>query len=118
MKSFQIVLGLLLAAGATNAQQYSISTIAGIGQVQGYFGDTGPATSAQLDFPLRVTVDSKGNFYLADYYTYVVREVSGGTINTVVGIPTGPLFGFLGDGGPAIEGQISDVHGLAVDSSG
>jgi trimeric autotransporter adhesin len=118
MKSLQILLGLLLAAGAATAQQYSISTIAGIGTVQGYFGDTGPATSAQLDFPLRVTVDSKGNFYFADYYTYVVREVSGGTINTVVGIPTGPTFGFLGDGGPAIQADISDVHGLAVDSSG
>lgn len=77
MKSLQIVLGLLMAVGAGTAQQYNISTIAGIGQARGYSGDTGPATSALLDFPLRITVDSKSNFYFADYYTYVIREVSG-----------------------------------------
>ena len=126
MKSFQIVFGLLLAAGAASAQQYNISTIAGIPGAMGYFGDLGPATGAVLDYPLRVTVDSKGNFYLADYYSYVIREVSGGTINTVVGKPieivdcseTGPVFGFSGDGGPATQADISFVQGVAVDSSG
>src|ERR1017187_7645260 len=85
MKSLQIVLGFLLAAGAVTAQEYNISTVAGIGQVQGYFGDTGPATNAQLDFPLRLAVDSKGNFYIADFLTFVVREVSSGTITTIAG---------------------------------
>jgi uncharacterized protein (TIGR03437 family) len=113
MKSLQIVSGLLLAACAATAQQYTISTIAGIGTVQGYYGDTGPATSAQLDFPFRVAVDSKGNFYIADYLTNVVREVSGGIITTIAG--TGS-FGFQGDNGPGIQAFISDVHGLAVDS--
>jgi uncharacterized protein (TIGR03437 family) len=118
MKSLQIFFGLLLAAGAGVAQQYTISTIAGTPGVQGYYGDLGPATGGQLDYPLRVTLDSKGNFYIADYYTYVIREVSGGTINTVAATPTGPTFGFGGDGGPAIQAQISDVHGLAVDLNG
>jgi uncharacterized protein (TIGR03437 family) len=129
MKSLKIVLGLLMAVGASTAQQYNISTIAGVGLIRGYSGDTGPATSAYLDFPLRVTVDSKGNFYFADYYTYVIREVSGGTINTVVGIPvtintstdtdqTQPTFGFQGDKGPATQAEISFVDGLAVDSAG
>jgi uncharacterized protein (TIGR03437 family) len=120
MKNLQIVFGLLLAAGAATAQQYNISTIAGIGNVQGYFGDTGPATNGQLDFPLRVAVDSKGNFYIADYLTYVIREVSGGTINTIVGCGypcTSTTFGFSGNGGPGTEAEISDVHGLAVDSN-
>jgi uncharacterized protein (TIGR03437 family) len=115
MKSFQIVLGLLLAAGAATAQQYNISTIAGVGTVPGWFGDTGAATSAQLDFPLRITVDSKGNYYFADYYTYIVREVSGGTINTIAGDGTP---GFVGDKGPAIQAELSTVDGLAVDASG
>jgi hypothetical protein len=65
-KSIRIILGLLLAASAASAQQYTISTVAGISTVQGYFGDTFPATSAQLDFPLRVAVDSKGNIFIAD----------------------------------------------------
>jgi uncharacterized protein (TIGR03437 family) len=115
MKSTQIVFGLLLAAGAATAQQYTISTVAGIGTVEGYYGDQGPATQAPLDFPFKVAVDSKGNFYLADYYTYVVREVSGGVINTVAGSATP---GFQGDGGPGIQAEITFVHGLTTDSNG
>ena len=115
MKSLQIVLGFLLAAGAVTAQEYNISTVAGIGQVQGYFGDTGPATNAQLDFPLRLAVDSKGNFYIADFLTFVVREVSSGTITTIAGDGT---FGFLGDGGPGVQAELTDVHGLAADANG
>src|SRR5450631_4377901 len=106
MKIHHIVLGLLLAAGAATAQQYTISTIAGIGGVQGYFGDGGAPTGAELDFPYRVAVDSKGNYYIADYLTNVIREVtSGGIIGTIAG--TGS-FGFQGDGGPGIQAFISD----------
>src|SRR5580658_8848034 len=117
MKNLEIVLGLLLAAGAATAQEYNISTIAGIGLVQGYFGDTGPATNAQLDYPLRLAVDSKGNFYIADYLTHVIRAVtaSTGVINTIVGTGT---FGFSGDTDPGIQAEITDVHGLAVDAKG
>src|SRR3984885_14393462 len=109
MKRTQIVFGLLLAAGAATAQQYPISTVAGIGTVEGYYGDLGPATQAPLDFPFKVAVDSKGNFFIADYYTYVVREVSAGTIATVAGDATP---GFQGDGGPGIQAEISFVKGL------
>jgi uncharacterized protein (TIGR03437 family) len=117
MKSLPIIFGLLLVAGAASAQQYTISTVAGIGTVQGYFGDAGPATSAQLDFPLRVAVDSKGNIYIADFLTQVIREVTAGTgiINTIAG--TG-AYSFGGDAGPAIQGQISDVHGIGVAPNG
>src|SRR6476620_10364219 len=94
MKTFQFVLGLLAASAAT-AQPYTISTVAGTGLVQGYLGDGAPATSAQLDFPLRVAVDSRNNFYIADYLTWVVREVTAaGIISTIAGDGT---FGFQGD---------------------
>jgi len=115
MKSTQIVLGLLLAAAAATAQQYTISTVAGIGTVESYYGNLGPATQAPLDFPFKVAVDSSGNFYIADYYTYVVREVSAGIINTIAGDSTP---GFQGDGGLATVAEISFVHGLATDSKG
>jgi uncharacterized protein (TIGR03437 family) len=116
MKICHIALGLCLAVGVASAQQYTITTIAGIGTAQGYIGDGGPATSAELDFPFRVAVDSKGNFYIADYLTHVIREVTAaGVISTIAG--TG-AFGFQGDGGPGIQAILSDVHGLAVDSSG
>jgi uncharacterized protein (TIGR03437 family) len=115
INTFRTIFGLLLAVSAASAQQYTITTVAGIGTVQGWYGDTGPATSAQLNFPLRIAVDSKGNYYFADFLTQLIREVSGGTINTVVG--TG-AFGFQGDNGPGVQAIISDVHGLAVAPNG
>jgi uncharacterized protein (TIGR03437 family) len=115
MKSFQFVLGLLAASAAT-AQQYTISTVAGTGLVQGYFGDGAAATGAQLDFPLRVAVDSTNNFYIADYLTWVVRKVTAaGIISTIAGDGT---FGFQGDNGPGFQAKLTDVHGLAVDAGG
>jgi len=115
MKSITIVFGLLAGATALTAQQYTISTVAGIGTVQNYFGDGGPATSAQLDFPFKVAVDAKGDFVLADFYTFVVRQVVGGTINTIAG---NAMYGYTGDGGPGAQAMISYVHGLAYDPGG
>jgi hypothetical protein len=42
----------------------NISTVAGTG-TQGYSGDGGPATQAQLAFPIAVAVDNAGNLYIA-----------------------------------------------------
>lgn len=116
IKSLQTILGLLLAASGASAQQYTINTVAGIPTVQGWFGDTGPATQAQLDFPTRVAIDSKGNIYFADFLTQIVRQFTvGGNINTIAGTGT---FGFQGDNGPAVQALISDVNGVAVSPSG
>jgi hypothetical protein len=50
-----------------------ISTVAGTG-VNGYTGDTGPATAAQLSNPRGLAVDAAGNLYIAD--SAAVRKVS------------------------------------------
>jgi sugar lactone lactonase YvrE len=52
----------------------TISTIAGNG-TGGYNGDGIAATSAELNSPTGVAVDSSGNVYIADYFNFRIREV-------------------------------------------
>jgi NHL repeat len=53
-----------------------IYTVAGNGTA-GYTGDGGPATSAELTFPMGVAVDNAGDLVVADSYNYVIRVVAG-----------------------------------------
>lgn len=110
-----VAVAAALFAGTLSAQLYTSSTIAGSPEYLGYGGDGGPAVSAQLSGPIAVAVDSKGNFYIADYGNNVIRKVfANGVINTFAGTAK---FGYSGDGGPATAAQLSTVHGLAVDAS-
>ena len=60
-----------------------IETIAG-NENNGYSGDGGPATEARLDHPSGMTVDSKGNLYIADRSNSRIRMVdTNGIITTV-----------------------------------
>src|ERR1017187_8699646 len=62
-----------------------ISTFAGNG-TPGYAGDGGSATSAELNAPQGVAVDSANNVYISDTGNNVVRVVnSNGTIRTIAG---------------------------------
>jgi hypothetical protein len=89
-----------------------ITTIAGNG-AQGYSGDGGLATNAQLNAPSGVKIDGAGNLYIAD--GAAVRMVSpAGIIVTIAG--TG-VPGYSGDGGPATSAQLS-TWGLALDRGG
>jgi hypothetical protein len=56
-----------------------VRLLAGTGS-PGFSGDGGPATSAQLNDPRAVTVDSRGNAYIADYGNHAVRMVVGGAL--------------------------------------
>jgi len=56
-----------------------VRTFAGTG-VFGFSGDGGPAAEAQLRDPRAVTVDSRGNAYIADYGNHAVRMVVGGAL--------------------------------------
>jgi len=74
----------------------TIITVAG-SNINGYGGDGGPATSAKLNYPQGVKVDSAGNIYIADTNNHRIRKVSAvsGNISTVAGNGTA---GFSGDG--------------------
>ncbi|MFE9853176.1 RICIN domain-containing protein [Streptomyces sp. NPDC005576] len=89
-----------------------ITTVAGMNGY-GVKGDGGPATSAQLYYPIRVVLDSTGALYIADSSNHRIRKVApDGTISTVVGAAGK---GFSGDGGPAASAQLQNPYGLAVD---
>lgn len=93
----------------------TITTLAGTG-VAGYSGDGGPATSAKLNGPYRVTVDLAGNVYIPDSANGVVRKVSpNGIITTVVG--NGNI-GDSGDGGLATSATLNYPEAVAFDSAG
>jgi sugar lactone lactonase YvrE len=123
-----------------------INTIAGTGTA-GSSGDGGPATLAQVGYPVTVALDSVGNLYVGSYYG--ARKVSrDGTISTIQGGPyvavdaadrvvssyscgsinatttdgysqsvAGFNCGFYGDGGPALAAALN-VAGLAIDAGG
>ena len=93
-----------------------ISTIAGQGYLNsGYSGDGGQATDAKISTPYRVTMDGTGNLYIVTG-NHVVRKVApDGTITTIAG--TGAS-GYGGDGAPAVDAQLSQPYGIAVDNEG
>ncbi|MGH7596736.1 MAG: FlgD immunoglobulin-like domain containing protein [bacterium] len=91
-----------------------ITTIAGTGAA-GSAGDGGPATSAQLNEPVRVILDGVGNLYISDRAANRIRMVnSSGIITTVAG--TG-VAGFSGDGGPATLAQFNACNSVGIDGS-
>ncbi len=90
-----------------------ISTVAG----GGTGGDGGPATAAQLNGPNSVALDGAGNLYIADAHNNRIRKVDAATgyISTVAGDGTS---GDDGDGGLAIEAQLAQPEGIALDGAG
>lgn len=56
-----------------------VRVLAGTG-ANGFSGDGGPATAAGLNDPRAITVDSRGNAYIADYGNHAIRMVVGGAL--------------------------------------
>jgi RHS repeat-associated protein len=103
-----------------------IYSIAGDGTA-GFSGDMGVATSAEIDGPIGVAVDSAGNVVFGDGGNNRVRVVAlhSGTyygvsmtaedIYTLAGDGTS---GYSGDGGLATSAELDDPHGVAVGPGG
>lgn len=118
----------------------NIQTVAGTGTACTTFtasscGDGGPASSAQLNLPEGVFLDSTGNIFISDTDDSVVRVVNtsaqpvtvagitipAGDIETVAGTfydsSNGSACQFTGAGGPATSAFLCEPNGLFVDSS-
>lgn len=92
-----------------------INTFAGTGNL-GYSGDGGPALSASLNYPWQITSDPSGNLYFVDYGNFVIRKITAsGIISTYAGNGTD---GYSGDGGPALQAQLTDPCGIECDMNG
>ncbi len=92
-----------------------ITTAAGNG-TNGYSGDGGAATNAELVSPAGVAVDATGNLFISDLGNNVIREVgTNGIITTVAGNGTN---GYSGDGGAATNAELYVPAGVAVDANG
>lgn len=94
----------------------NLTTVAGKVGSAGYSGDNGPATAAQLNSPLSVTVDPSNNIVIADTNNNVVRVVNtSGIIKTLAG--TGKP-GFGGDNGPATSALLYEPWTVSADLQG
>ena len=93
-----------------------ITTIAGTGTA-GYSGDTESATSATLNFPLGIAIDSSGNVFFTEFSNHILRKitVATGIISTYAGTGTAS---YSGDGDLAISAGLNQPNGLCIDNSG
>ena len=103
-------LSFLLAAGALGAQPYVISTVAG-GVAP---ASPAPGAGTGIYEPGGLATDTAGNVYFASL-NYVFRLDRDGKLTRVAGTPAA---GFSGDGGLAVNAQLSNPYGVAVNGAG
>ena len=90
-----------------------ITTIAGTGQ-RGYAGNGTSALQAMMDYPLGLTVDSKGNVYFADQNNHRVRKITAGIISDFAGTGTSDN----ASDGLATASPLCYPSGVALDTAG
>jgi streptogramin lyase len=106
---------MALALTPLQAASWTISTFAGTGK-QGFSGDGGPATEAQIDNPYGVVRGPDGALWFCEYSGQRIRRVAqDGTITTIAG--TGAK-GYAGDGGPATQASFNLPHEIRFDADG
>lgn len=97
-------------------KQGKIRTVVGTGQ-KGASGDGGPALSATLNGPKHLCIDQDGAVLIADTENHMIRRYSpkDGQITRIAGKGTR---GTSGVGGPALEVELNQPHGVYVHKNG
>ena len=95
----------------------SSTIVAGVLNDCGYNGDNMSATTARLNQPYGVALDTAGNIFIGDAGNNRVRKITikTETISTVAGTGT---CGYSGDGGKATAAELCTPSGVAVDPVG
>jgi hypothetical protein len=94
------------------------STVASAQTIQTFAGNGVPTSSASFNKPCGVTTDRWGNIYLASDIDNIIQKID--TFGVLTRFAGNGSSGYSGDGGPAIDAQLSlDVYcGMATDSMG
>jgi sugar lactone lactonase YvrE len=94
-----------------------LDVVAGDSHFSGSSGDGGAFGHALFAQPLDLTSDAAGNLYIDDAFNQKIRwvDVETNVIDRLAGTGTA---GFSGDGGPALEAEISTPQAIAVDVDG
>ena len=115
MKQIFITSLAIIALGSLNASEWTISTFAGNG-TQGYSGDGGPATAAQINNPFGLVRGPDGALWFCEYTGHRIRKVTpDGKIQTMAGTSKN---GYSGDGGPALQATFNLPHEIRFDKEG
>ena len=116
--SFDTSGNLFIASASSNRVRKvtpggTITTVGGNG-TEGFSGDGGQATAAQLDSPAGLAKDAAGNLYIADSWTGRIRKRSpNGLISTVAGGGTNNA-----DNQPATQAVLAFPGDVDVDLDG
>jgi sugar lactone lactonase YvrE len=96
--------------------QGKIRTVAGTG-TKGSSGDGGDALQATLNGPKFVSIDLDGGVLIADTENHVIRKYSP-TDGKITRIAGSGKKGTAGIGGPALEVELNQPHGIYAHASG
>ena len=94
-----------------------LERLGGSNSRSGFSGDGGPAKAATFNWPQGLTIDGRGNIFVADTENCRLRRIDAesGTITTVAG---GSTCQSKGDGQSAKVSLLDNPRALAVDSQG
>jgi DNA-binding beta-propeller fold protein YncE len=93
-----------------------ISTLAGTGE-QGLSGDDGLAVRAQLSGPTGLAMGADGTLFIADSGNHRIRKLDRAQ-QIIVTVAGSGIAGEAGDGGLAVQAELNNPSGLAVDGNG